>query len=143
MVDDLDSDAARFGFGERSGYRATQAFPGFFVDLRLQRRFQGLIGVRRCAEEIGMPDEEALFVVVRVHKPASDSFCSVASDFARGGVKDIYADDLYVNLAVLRFQDLNVWLAENDEQVSLARVLQFIGHVQVGVHPCLQDWNLA
>src|SRR5208282_1039366 len=36
-----------------------------------------------------------------------------------------------------------VWLTEDDEKVPLARVLQFVGHVQVGVHACLQDRDFA
>jgi hypothetical protein len=32
VIDDLNSDAARFGFGEGAGDVAVEAFPGFFVE---------------------------------------------------------------------------------------------------------------
>ena len=40
-------------------------------------------------------------------------------------------------------EDVNVGLAEDDEQVALAGVLQVAGHVQVGVHARLEDGDAA
>ena len=39
--------------------------------------------------------------------------------------------------------DVDVRLAEHDEEVALAGVLQLVRHVQVGVHPRLQDRQRA
>src|SRR5579884_4016622 len=136
MIDDLHGDAARPRLIERARSVAVQRRPRLFVDFRLEGGLQSFIGIV-SAEEVGLAHKEALLVVVGVHEPAGDSLGSVAAHFAGSGVKHIDAYDFHLNLAVLRFQDLNVWFAEDDEQVSLARVLQFIGHVQVGVHACL------
>lgn len=43
VVDDFDSDFARFRFLERSANRAVQAAPGRFVDLRPQRPFEFVV----------------------------------------------------------------------------------------------------
>ena len=40
-------------------------------------------------------------------------------------------------------EDVDVGLAEHDEQVALAGVLQLVRHVQVGVHLGLQDRQRA
>ena len=40
-------------------------------------------------------------------------------------------------------QDVDVGLAEDDEEVALAGVLQIVGHVQVGVHAGLENGNAA
>ena len=40
-------------------------------------------------------------------------------------------------------QDRDVRLAEDDEQVALAGVLQVVGHVQVGVHARLEHRDAA
>jgi hypothetical protein len=40
-------------------------------------------------------------------------------------------------------EDVDVGLAEDHEQVALARVLQVLGHVQVGVHPGLEHRDAA
>jgi len=49
-----------------------QRGPGFRVDLRLQRRLQRAVGIVG-AEEVGVTDEEALFVVVGVDEPAGNA----------------------------------------------------------------------
>ena len=90
------------------------------------------------AQEIGVADEEALLVVAGVDEPAGDALRTVAAYFAGVGVKDVYAIDLHLNLAALYREYVDVWLAENDEQVALAGVLQIIGHVQVGIHARLE-----
>ena len=59
----LDGDAARLGAVERARDVAVERRPRVGVDLGLQRRLERLVGVVR-AEEVGVPDEEALLVVV-------------------------------------------------------------------------------
>ena len=60
---------------------------------------------------------------------------SVAADFAGVGVEYVHAVDLHANLPVLCIAgSINVRLAEDDEQVAFAGVLQIVGHVQVGIH---------
>ena len=68
MVDDLDGDAARFGFVEGARYVAVEGLPRVLVDLGLERGLERLVRVVR-AEEVGVADEEALFVVVSVDEP--------------------------------------------------------------------------
>ena len=43
----------------------------------------------------------------------------------------------------VRGQDVDVRLAEDDEQVALAGVLQVVGHVQVGVHAGFEHGDAA
>jgi hypothetical protein len=43
----------------------------------------------------------------------------------------------------LGFEDVDVGLAEDDEQVALAGVLEVFGHVQVGVHAGLEHGDAA
>ena len=81
-----------------------------------------------------MTDEEAFFVVVGVDEPAGDAFGAVAADFTGVGVENVHAVDLDLNLAAFGFKDVDVRLAENDEQVALAGVLEVVGHVQVSIH---------
>ena len=58
-------------------------------------------------------------------------------------VEDVHAVDLHLNLAILRREDVDVRLAEDDEEVALAGVLQVVGHVQVGVHARLEHGDAA
>ena len=48
-----------------------QRFPGFLVDLSLEARFQGLVGIIG-SKEVRVADEEALLVVIGVDEPAGD-----------------------------------------------------------------------
>jgi len=90
-----------------------------------------------------MADEEALFIIVGVDKPAGDAVGTVAADFAGGGVEDIDAVDFDLDLAVCGVEDVDIRLAEDDEQIALAGVLEVVGHVQVGVHPGFEDRDAA
>ena len=90
-----------------------------------------------------MADEEALHVVVGVDEPAGDALGTVAAHFAGVGVEDVHTVDFYLEHAVAGVQDVDVRLAEDDEKVALAGVLQIVGHVQVGVHARLQHRNAA
>ena len=85
---------------ERPRGVAVQRRPGFGVDLGLQRGLQRAVGVVG-AEEVGVADEEAFFVVVGVDEPAGDAVGAVADDFAGVGVEDIHAVHLHAQLAVL------------------------------------------
>ena len=93
VVDDLDGDAAGSGFREGAGGVAVQSGPGVGVDFGFQGGSERLVGVAG-AEEVGLADEEALFVVVGVDEPAGDAFGAVAADFAGGWVEDVDAVDL-------------------------------------------------
>ena len=64
------------------------------------------------------------------------------------GVEDVHAVDLHLDPRDLPVvpadrEDVDVRLAEDDEQVALAGVLQVVGHVEVGVHARLEDRDAA
>ena len=91
-----------------------------------------------------MAHEETLFVVVAVNKPAGDVVWFVATNFTGGGIEDVDVVDLHLDLIGLsigtsRVEDVDVWFAENDEQVALAAVGQILLHVQIGVHAGLEN----
>ena len=46
-------------------------------------------------------------------------------------------------MAVFGVEDVDVRLAEDDKQIAFAGVLQVVGHVEVGVHPGLEDGDAA
>ena len=48
-----------------------------------------------------------------------------------------------LRLVVVGVEDVDVRLAEDDEEIALARVLQGVNHVEVGVHTRLQYGNAA
>ena len=58
-------------------------------------------------------------------------------------MEDVHTVDLHLHLATLRREEIDVRLAENDEEVALAGVLQIVGHVQVGVHARLEHGDAA
>ena len=89
------------GFVEGAGGVAVERGPGFFVDLGLERGLERFVGIVR-AEEIGVADEEALFVVVGIDEPAGDAVGAVAADFAGVRVEDVHAVDLHPDLGRLR-----------------------------------------
>ena len=99
-----------------------------------------------------MADEEALLVVVGVDEPAGDAVGAVAADYAGVGVEHVDAVDLDLDLArlgvvVLDRDDLDVGLAEDDEQVALAVFLRspamcrsaFMRALRIGMRPSLLD----
>ena len=90
-----------------------------------------------------MTDEEALLVVVGVDEPQPDRIRPVGLDLASLWPEDIDAFDHDLDLASADRLDRNVGLAEHDEQIAGAGVLQLAGHMQVGVHARLQDRNAA
>lgn len=133
MVDDFDGDAARFWFIEGAGGVAIKGGPGFRVDFGLQRSLQGTIGIIG-SEKIGVANEEALFVVIGVDKPARDTFSAVTDDFAGLRFEDVHTVDFHSHPAVIFFQNVNVRFSKDDKEVAFAGVLQVIGHVEVGIH---------
>lgn len=116
--------------------------PTHRVDFRFQRGLESAVGVVGT-EEVGVADEEAFFVVVGVDEPAGDAVGAVADDFAGLGFEDIHAVHLHAQFSICLLQQVNIWLAEDDEEVALARVLQVFGHVQVGVHARLEHGDAA
>ena len=69
VIDYLNRDPPILGFLERSRCVAVERRPGFFVDLGFQGGLQCAVRVLG-AEEIGVADEEAFLVVVRVDERA-------------------------------------------------------------------------
>jgi hypothetical protein len=110
VVDDLDGDAAGFGFREWARDVAPEAGPGFLVDLRPQCRLQRFVGVGRGAEEIGVADEEAFFVVIGVNEPQRDRVGAARFDLARLRLEDIDALDLDLDLVITDGLDRDVGL---------------------------------
>ena len=142
MVNDLDCNAPGLWLVEGARSIAVKRSPRILVDLCLQARLQRFVRIIR-AEEVSVADEEALLVVVRINKPARNFVGAVAANFAGAWVEDIYAANLHFDLVIRSVLNFDVRLAEDDKQVALARVLQVFGHVQVGVHACLQHRNAA
>ena len=138
MIDDLHRNPPCRGLVKRPGGVAIQRCPGFCIYLRFQGGFQRFVRVVG-AEEVGLADEEAFFVVVGVDEPAGDAVGAVAVDFAAVGVEDVDAVDLDADLAVFSVEDVDVGFAENDEEIAFAGVLEVVGHVQVSVHARLED----
>jgi hypothetical protein len=87
-------------------------------------------------------DEEALFVVVSVDKPTSNTVCAVAADFAGIWVEHIDTVNLHPHLTLFS-EDGDVRLAEDNEEVTFTGVLEIVRHVQIGIHPCLEHRNPA
>ena len=63
--------------------------------------------------------------------------------FAGLGFEHVHAVHLHAQLAVLFRQEGDVRLAEDDEEVALAGVLEVLGHVQIGVHAGLEHRDAA
>lgn len=139
MVDDLDCDFTGGGFWEGAGGIASEGVPGGFIYFGSEGGFEGFVGVVGGTEKVGMADKEALIVVVGVYEPTGDFIWVAGAHFAGLGVKDIHSTDLYPDVAVIGWVDLDVGFTEDDEQVALAGVLEGIGHVEVGVHPGFED----
>src|SRR5262245_60110802 len=107
MVDHLDGDPSRARLRERARGVAVERLPGSLVDLGLERRLQRLVRVAG-AEEVGLPDEEALLVVVGVDEPAGDALGAVAAHLAGAGVEDVDAVDLDAHMAVSGWENVDV-----------------------------------
>ena len=123
MVDDFDGEAAGRWAAEGAGFVSVEGFPGFLVDFGLQAGLERLVGIVR-AKEIGVADEEALFVVVGVDEPAGNAIGPVAADFAGIGMEHVHAVDLDPDLAglavVTLIENFDVRLAEDDKPQRVA-----------------------
>ena len=137
MVYDLHRDAPGLRFGEGPGGVAVKAGPGVFVDFSLKGGLERLVGIVR-PQEVGVADEETFLVIVGVDEPAGDPLSTVAADLAGVRVEHVHAVDLDLDLIVGGVKDVDIRLAEDDEQIPLAGVLEIVGHVQVSVHPGLE-----
>ncbi len=118
-----------------------EAGPGFLVNLRLEGAFQRLVGIARgAAEEIGLAHEEALLVVIVIDEPAGDVLLGVGTRLhvAGGGVEDVDALDLELDHVAVEMLELDVRLAEDDEEIAGAGVLELVAHADVLVHPRLE-----
>ena len=142
MVDDFDGDSSGFGFVEGAGGVAVEGLPGFGVDFGFEGGLEAFVRVGG-AEEVGVADEEAFFVVVGVDEPTGDFVGVAAFDLAGLGLEDVDTVDLDAELAVVAGQELNIGLAEDDEEVAGAGVFEFVGHVEVGVHAGLEHGQAA
>src|SRR5262249_52427362 len=80
---------------------------------------------------------------IGVDEPARDTIGSITDHLAGLWLEDIHAVQLHAQLAVLLVQEGDVRLAEDDEQVTLAGVLEVFGHVEVGVHTRLENRDAA
>ena len=94
-------------------------------------------------EEVGVADEEALFVVVGVDEPAGDAVRPVAPDSPGRRIEHVDAFHVHHQTSIALVQNLDVGLAEDDEQVALAGGLELAAHVQVGVHAGLEHRDAA
>ena len=101
VVDDFDGDTAGLGFGKGAGSVTVERFPGFPVDIGFERRLEGFVRVVG-AKEIGVPQEEALLVVVGVDEPTGDSVRAVAADLPGVGMEDVHAVNLDLELTFIR-----------------------------------------
>ena len=90
-----------------------------------------------------MADEEALAVVVGVDEPAGDAVRIVAADLAGLRVEHVHALEAHPHPVPFHLLDCEVRLAEDDEEVPLAGVPEVVRHVEVGVHPGLEDREAA
>ena len=142
MIDHLNGDPSRGRFGEGPGGVATEGFPGFRVDFGFKCGLKGFVRIIG-AEEVGVADEEALLVVIAIDEPAGDAVGVVATDFAGVGMEHVDAFYFNLDLTVLCIEDINVRLAEDDEEVAFAGVLEVVGHVEIRVHARLEDRDTA
>ena len=143
--------AMRLGGGVVEGARgaAVQRAPGVAVDFGLEGGLERLVGVVG-AKEVGVPDKEALFVVVDVDEPAGDAvgvslrISPVLGWDTSTPLTLSWICSLSVQFA-LRRDDLDVGLAEYDEQFPLAGVLRspgmcrsaFMRALSTGIRPSL------
>ena len=97
-----------------------------------------------CAQEVRLPDEETLVIVVRVDEPAREPVGTFAPDLARARMKDINAPDVHLDQSrfwgfPFRRQELDVGFPEDDEQGSPCLVFASSSLMsRFGVHARLQ-----
>src|SRR5689334_8808755 len=98
-----------------SSPRWLMTLTGFRVDLGFECCLQRLIGVGRGAEKIGVPDEEAFLVVVRVDEPKRDRIRPARFDIAGLRVEYVHALDRDLDPPRVSGSNLDVRLTKNDE----------------------------
>src|SRR5262245_39150859 len=90
-----------------------------------------------------MANEEALLVVIRVDEPAGDALGAIAANLAGRRVKHVHALHMHTQCAVVYVQNVDVGLAEDDEEIALACGLELAAHMEVGVHAGLEHWDAS
>ena len=60
-----------------------------------------------------------------------------------GRVEDVDTLELDLDPAVVAMPDLDIRLAEDDEEIAASALPQLVGHVRIRVHPRLDDRHLA
>ena len=118
------------GLGEWARHVAVERCPSVCIDLGLEGGLQRLVRVIG-SEEVGVANEERLFVVVGVDEPAGDAIRPVAAHLSRVGVEHVHTVDSDLYLVVAGVQYVDVRLAEYHEQVALTSVLELIGHASL------------
>src|SRR5215217_1173463 len=74
--------------------------------------------------EVGVTDKEALFVVVRIYKPASYVVCGAGANLTCRRVIHIEPSDLYFQLTIaVRVPYLYVWLSKHHKEVPSPSLL--------------------
>lgn len=132
VVDDFDGDLAGFRFVEGVTFGGVLGITGFFVDFGFEGTFEFVKGLIRSGE-VGVADEETLFVVIGIDEPAGDLIRSVAADFSGGGVVDIETFDFNLIFDVFALVELNIRLSEGNEQVAGTGLFE-----QIFIH-----WNIV
>lgn len=98
VVDHLDGNLAGGRRVEGEAFGAVERGPGTLINLGAQRPLQPFIGLVR-AGEIGMPDKEALPVVIRVDEPPGNvKLQSQAPRFQKAVISVPVEDDVVEKL---------------------------------------------
>ena len=140
MIDHLHGDAAGFWLVERPGCVAFERGPGFLIDFGFEGGLEGFVRII-CTEKIGVTGEETLLVIIGIDEPAGNIASVVAADFASVGMKHINAIDLKLDLVVIPVENIDIGFAKDNEKIAFARVLQIIGHVEIGIHSRFEYGN--
>src|SRR5689334_16707844 len=85
-----------------------------------------------------MANEEALLVVVGIDEPAGDAVGTIAANLAGRRVEHVDALHMHAQRAVVQVQNVDVRLAEDDEEIALACGFELATHMEVGVHAGLE-----
>lgn len=116
--------------------------PRLLVDLRLQCGFERGIGIIR-AQEIGVADEEAFFVVIGVDELGGDAFGVIAANVPRVWIEHVNAVHLHADFLAAIIEDFDIRLSEDDEHVAAAGVFQLVRHMHVRIDPGLENLERA
>jgi hypothetical protein len=86
--------------------------------------------------------KEALHVLVSIDEPTCNAVGSVTDHFAGLWFEDIYSVDSYSNLSVRVGDQVDIWLSKDNEEISLAGVLEILCHMQIGIHPGYENGHV-